>query len=502
MEDYNSNVGENDNKISIAEIKSAVDKFLSRKPEKQKLSPKDIFAEVLSKLEPVDFLALAEVASERKMQQRHYIVISVDQILKTVREEMFDLARKDAFVLVYNGEYWSAIDTETLKNFLRNAAIKLGVNILEAKYYDFIERLYKQFLRDAHFESFEQDSEKVLVNFKNGTFEIDENTQKLREFRVSDSLTYQLPFEYDETAKAPIFHAFLNKVLPEKELQDILSEFFAYAFIRHLKLERAGLFYGPGANGKSVIFELAEALYGRENIANFSLSNLMEEHNRALIANKLLNYGSEINASTTKDIFKNLVSGEPIQARLKYGNSFLMKNYAKLCFNCNELPRDIEQSHAYFRRLLIIPFRVTIPEKEQDKELAQKIIKNELPGVFNWVLEGLQRLLENKKFTESRIVEAEIDAYRKYSDSVAIFLEETNLVRHATKTLLLKDIYAAYKEFCHADGYKSLNKMNFSKRLQNAHGYLLERKNSGNNIYCEFLRNNAEGNLETATKSF
>ena len=90
-------------------------------------------------------------------------------------------------------------------------------------------------------------------------------------------------------------------------------------------------------------------------------------------------------------------------ARLKYGNSFLMENYAKLCFNCNELPKDIEQSEAYFRRLIVVPFRVTIPEDEQDKELAQKIIASELAGVFNWVLLGLQRLLRKKRFTASQI---------------------------------------------------------------------------------------------------
>lgn len=91
-------------------------------------------------------------------------------------------------------------------------------------------------------------------------------------------------------------------------------------------MEKAMLLYGSGGNGKSVIFDTMNALLGEENISNFSLSNLLEEHNRALIAYKLLNYGSEINATKTRDEFRNLVSTEPIQARLKYGNSFTMKN--------------------------------------------------------------------------------------------------------------------------------------------------------------------------------
>ena len=95
---------------------------------------------------------------------------------------------------------------------------------------------------------------------------------------------------------------------------------------------------------------------------------------RAMIANKLVNYASEINGKVEASIFKQLVSGEPVEARLPYGNPFIMSDYAKLIFNCNDLPRDVEQTEAYFRRFLIIPFNVTIPEHVQDKQLAKKII--------------------------------------------------------------------------------------------------------------------------------
>lgn len=496
MEDHNSNKSENDDQINLSEIKSAVQELLLDKFKKSKRSHKDILNEVLTKFEPLDFLALAEMANKNKLLPKHEMVLCVEQILKTFRDDEFDLAKKNDSIFVYNGEYWKAIDGDSLKNFLSKAAEKLGVDYLDARHYEFTDKIYKQILKDAFFEPFEKDNQKVSINLANGTFDIDSRAQKLREFRASDFLTYQLPFEFDETADCPMFQSFLDVVLPEEELQHIVSEFLAYPFTKHLKLEKAAFFYGKGGNGKSVLFDVIRALYGQENITNFSLSNLMEEHNRALIANKLLNYGSEINATTTRDIFKILVSTEPIQARLKYGNSFMMEHYAKLCFNSNELPRDIEQSHAYFRRLLIVPFRVKISDNEDDKEFAQKIVKNELPGVFNWILKGLRRLLENKNFTVSNIVAAEIQTYRNDSDSVALFLEESNLARHSTKTLLLKNIYSAYRDFCYENGYKPLNNKNFSKRLQDVHDYAIVRRNSGMNIYCAYLRNNPGGDSE------
>ncbi len=345
---------------------------------------------------------------------------------------------------------------------------------LEAQHYEFQNKSYLQFPASAYFEPIKPQGDKVLINLQNGTFEISHDSQRLRDFSPKDFLTYQLPFEYDESADCPIFQSFLDRVLPEKELQYILAEFFGYVFTRGLKMEKALLSYGSGGNGKSVVFDVINALLGKENTANFSLSNLLEEHNRALIAHKLFNYGSEINATRTRDEFKNLVSNEPIQARLKYGNSFQMENYAKLAFNCNELPKDFDPQHAYFRRLIIIPFRVTIPDDEQDKTLAKKIISKELPGVFNWIIEGLKRLLKTEKFTESKLVNETIETYKRESDSVACFVDE----HPAIVGLSLKSAYADYRSYYLDCGFKPLGRNNFAKRLQ-THGFLLETMRNG-----------------------
>lgn len=397
-----------------------------------------------------------------------------DELLKKAKEKDFNLARKNDFIFAYNGAFWKVLDREIIKDFLGRVAENFGVNQLDAKHYEFKEKLHKQFLSSAHFEALEPDSETVLINLQNGTFEISKTAQSLRRFKAGDFLTYQLPFEYDEAAECPQFKTYLDRALPEQELQDILAEYFGYIFTKQLKMEQALLLHGSGANGKSVLFDVINALLGRENISNFALSDLMQEHNRALIANKLLNYGSEINAGVTRDTFKNLVSVEPIQARLKYGNSFTMENYAKLAFNCNELPKDFDHQTAYFRRLLLVPFRETISISDQDKTLAQKIIKTELSGVFNWILAGLQRLLRTERFTESKIVEDHLDTYKKESDSVACFLDEDVSIVGGS----LKSTYLAYRDFAIDCGFKPLGRNNFAKRLQ-THGFLLETMRSG-----------------------
>jgi putative DNA primase/helicase len=476
--------------INLTDIKTEADRFLNGNGSKKTgngshVEHKDVLREILDALKPVDFRALADVEDGEKLAQKHLVVLCISELLKIVKQQNFDLARKHDFIFAYNGAFWRELDRESIKHFLGKAAEKLGVNTLEAKHYEFRDKLYKQFISDAHFEPVETSGKTVLINLQNGTFEITANGLAIRDFAASDFLTYQLPFDYDQNATAPLFRGYLDRVLPEKELQNILAEFTGYVFTKRLKLEKALLLYGTGANGKSVYFDVMNALLGKANITNFSLSDLLQEHNRALIANKLLNYGSEINAGTTRDVFKNLVSGEPIMARQKYGIPFLMENYAKLCFNCNELPKDIEQTPAYFRRLLIIPFQVSIPESEQDKTLASQIIENELSGVFNWILEGLRRLLKNERFTESDIITAEIENYRKESDSVACFLEDKGYKPSLKNYVLLKDLYLDYKFFCQEDGSKALKKLNVRKRLESLKVSITDRHNDGVRIWIE-----------------
>jgi putative DNA primase/helicase len=70
-----------------------------------------------------------------------------------------------------------------------------------------------------------------------------------------------------------------------------------------------------------------------------------------MLDNKLVNYASEINGKMDVALFKQLVSGEPVDARLPYGVPFTLKNYAKLVFNCNELPRSVEHTEAFLQEV-------------------------------------------------------------------------------------------------------------------------------------------------------
>ena len=457
-----------------------------------------ILAELIEQITQIDFEALAFPDKEKlkengqtdfKLKQKHFSIISIEQIIEIAKTNNWGICKNNEFVYLYNGAYWALFDCDELQIFFGDASEKMGVNKFDARHYIFRENLFKQFLAVANLPKPEIENDIVLINLKNGTFEISRQEQKLREPNRADFLTYQLPFEFNKTTTAPLFQHYLNTVQPDPKRQMILAEYLGYLFIKPstLKLEKTLLLYGGGANGKSVFFEVVNALLGgNENVSNFSLQSLTNDNGyfRAMLANKLVNYASEISGKLETNIFKQLVSGEPVEARLPYGKPFTIYNYAKLIFNCNELPKDVEQTTAFFRRFLIIPFEITIPESQQDKELSKKIITSELSGVFNWVLEGLKRLLEQKKFTHSEAVEKQLEDYRLQSDSVQLFLIDEGIEKSVTETIEFSILFEQYKKYCTDSGYHFCSKKKFSERLKNVN-FLIERRNSGLIVYVK-----------------
>jgi len=423
-----------------------------------------------------------------KLTFKHYIILTVEELIKLAELNDWGLCRSDSFIYLYNGASWSVFDKADITTFLSNVAFRMGIKKVDARYHKFADELFKQFHFFANLPKAKRPKSTTLINLQNGTFEITPKGNILREFRRIDFLKYQLPFSYDPAATAPQFFNFINRVLPDIERQNVLAEYLGYVFIQPsvLKLEKTLFNYGAGANGKSVFFEISTALLGEDNVSNYALQGLTDAngYNRAKLANKLVNYASEINGSLESSYFKQLVSGEPIEARLPYGEPFILKDYAKLIFNGNTLPKEVEHTNAYFRRFLIIPWDVNIPESEQDKDLAKKIIATELPGIFNWVLAGLERVLKQRAFSKCDAAERMLKEYKLESDTVALFLEDCFYQPDNFAQISLNDLLKSYVTYCATNGYKPVSNRTLSERLQ-ALNYTVKRKNAGNVVYIK-----------------
>jgi putative DNA primase/helicase len=337
-----------------------------------------------------------------------------------------------------------------------------------------------------------------LVCFSNGIVnfdKIDDQDFAIMPFSPKHSVFYQLTYPFDAKADHPIWDRFLDEVLPPKELQMILQEFLGLIFVDRdkSKIETMLWLLGEGANGKSVVFESIMGILGRENCTNVDLAELVGGGNRdkniARINGKLLNYCSEVSRrAISTDFAKALISGEPLPAREMYGNPFTAYNIPLIMANTNKMPRVADLTNAFFRRILIIPFDVTIPTEKQDKHLAYKIGR-EYSGVLNWILEGRKRILANNfRFTHSPLAQRMVDEYRGENDTISSWVASARfLPRPANKSDLgyfinTTDFYSEYMRWCVAlKVAKSLRvegTKKFSAALEGM-GFIKERKAQG-----------------------
>lgn len=424
----------------------------------------------------------AGIQDDIALTEKTMLVIVIDYLVETAKQYGWALARYEDSFYLYTGTHWQKIDADDLKSFLGKASVKIGVPYFVAKHYKFREDLQKQFYSAGYFSPPAIDEYQTKINLNNGTFIFSNTDAYLRDYDRADFLRYKLPFGYNSTAQCPKFKKYLNRVLPDVEKQQVIAEYLGYVFIRNsiLKLEKSLILYGSGANGKSVMFEIVQKLLGPNNVSNFTLQSLTDPngYTRSLLTGKLVNYASEISSKMNPTLFKQLVSGEPVEARMIYGKPFILRDYARFIFNTNVLPKDLEHNTGFFRRFIIIEFDQTITDEEKNPMLANEIIKEELPGVFNWILEGLKRLLQQGDFTKCTAAIQAVERYRKDSDSVALFLEDGNYATSKDDQISLKEFYSLYKDFCKDSNYNCCSNKAFSARLT-SYKYEITRQSSG-----------------------
>ena len=217
-------------------------------------------------------------------------------------------------------------------------------------------------------------------------------------FGTSIHTDYIRPFPYHEDSRCPMWKRFLNEVMPDEDEQSCLQEFFGMCYLdRSLwSVEKFAIFVGTGSNGKSVVFDVIKSVIGKERVSYLSPDQLMNEKQVVSVVGKRLNFAPDIRKGASFDsALKALSSGQDVAGWRLYSGTTVIK-CPPLVFALNEMPRFRDVTSAFFRRIMLFSFDVTIPEEKQDRSLASRIIENESSGVFRWMMEGLWRLQERK----------------------------------------------------------------------------------------------------------
>jgi putative DNA primase/helicase len=307
------------------------------------------------------------------------------------------------------------------------------------------------------------------VNCLNGELELSNPGWHLAQHRRELYRTTQIPVAYDPKATAPSFlqflhGVFLNDMDIDAKIQSLL-ELMGYTLMSHARYEKFVMLIGPGANGKSVLLAVLEALCGPSNVAGVQPAKFDNTFQRAHLHQKLANIITELKqGETIADAeLKAITSGEPSTVERKFCDPFVMHPFSTCWFGTNHMPHTRDFSDAFFRRAVILTFNRTFETHEQDPMLKDKL-KAELPGILNMALNAYaQALLVG--FTEPQSSQAAKAEWRLEADQVALFVDE-RCQRQRTGKETIDNLFNAYVTWAQSQGIsKTVGKKGFRDRL-------------------------------------
>jgi putative DNA primase/helicase len=334
----------------------------------------------------------------------------------------------------------------------------------------------------------QEEAEKMLV-MNNGVLDVDRYLDNARCVRTQEcgpgtwrgafNMTHDpdmftlnaLPYDFSPGATCGKWLEFLERVAPDEAVRGILQEWCGYCLIPSQAYERILVLEGDGANGKSVFLNVLRRLVGVENCSSARLDGLHYNHALEPMVGKLLNICSEWGhlERLALNTLKSISGGDMSLINPKGRPAYEVALPTRFAVATNEAPSIPDKSGGTWRRLICVPFNVVIPEGERKPlEAFVEELCGELPGIFNWAMAGLERLVKRGQFKECGATLELKARYRTDSNSAMAWCEE-NLRVEADEEIAAGDVYREYNEWCGRSGYRPQHLSHFGRAVMAWH---------------------------------
>ena len=312
------------------------------------------------------------------------------------------------------------------------------------------------------------DTDPWLFNVQNGT--IDLRTGTIRPHNRTDLITKVAPFNHDSEATCPNFLDFVAQIMDgDQALIDFLQRVFGYALSGSIREQVMFIFNGLGANGKSTLLDLFLATtgdYGSQTPTDTLMvkrgESIPNDIARLRGTRLVTAVESEDGRRLSESLVKQMTGGDRMTARFMRAEWFEFKPQFKVILGTNHKPTIKGTDHAIWRRIRLVPFKVTIPDAKQDKDLVEKL-RAELPGIFNWALAGCLAW-QRDGLAMPAAVSAATANYRAESDILAGWMTDCCVI-DPTATETAKALYESYVQWCQDAEENSVTQRTFGTRL-------------------------------------
>lgn len=400
----------------------------------------------------------------------------------------YNPSRKD--FMLYDGKRWvddtEGLSARTSAKNLSDALVRYAVSVdSEGKYLKAVAPLCNirnrnnmlQDSRDVFFFTNEElDKDDYLLNLQNGTLDLSEKEPRFIEHSPDLLLSKICNVEYQPGATCKEWEKFLLEIMQgDKEKIQYLQKIAGLSLTGNTEQETCFILFGSTTrNGKSTFCETLIHLLGDYSLTvrpetlavKQNLDSRTANGDVARLAGCRFCNASEPPKRMLFDtaLLKSLLGRDSITARHLHQREFSFIPKFKLVINTNYLPTITDDTVFSSGRINVISFDRHFEPHEQDKHLKDKLrYKDELSGILNWCIEGLQ-LYRQEGLEPPKTVQNATEVYRTDSDKIGNFINEC--LTKTGKNSKAKDIYEVYIKWCDDNGYGCENKGNFFAELK------------------------------------
>jgi putative DNA primase/helicase len=289
---------------------------------------------------------------------------------------------------------------------------------------------------------------------------------------------------------------FINEIMDnDKELVDYLQKIVGYSLTGNTTEQKFFFLHGFGANGKSVFIETISNLLGDYSMQT-PVSTLMTKATGAINNDVARLKGARFVAATetqehskfNESELKQLTGGDTITARFLHQEFFQFLPEFKLWISGNHKPVSGD-GYGIWRRLILIPFNVKFAKKDRDNKLTEKL-KQELPGVLNWAIEGCIKW-QKEGLKPPDAIQSAISEYKSEMDTVQQWIDDCWETNSATDSEIKStELYRSYINWAAQNGeYYKLTQNKLGRKLIER-GVKTKRRSNGNHYLGIALKNN------------
>lgn len=332
------------------------------------------------------------------------------------------------------------------------------------------------------------------VVFQNGILYI--NDDRLAPLNPDVFLTSTLPYEYHPDIDCPLWTWFVSDIFNgDQECIALLQEWFGYNLIASNHMQSMMFLFGVPGSGKSTTAGVLGALLGAARCCAASTETFKSLFGSAKLENRYAAIMSESRDTVRADIdkllqtWKAITGGDLVDVRQLYKAHRDARLFCRLTYVANEaIPFD-DVSQAMSSRLNLLYFPNNYRKRNPNRMLEHQL-KEQLPGIALWAIEGLKRLLANDKFTNPKVSQEHLASLAELTNPIGVMLSEctTNHVgsEYMAYQVPCDRLYELWKGWCDYNKIKTnLSGIGFGMKIARLDMPLARRRveDAGKRLY-------------------